>query len=208
MTLHVIGAGFGRTGTYSLKLALDRLGVGPTHHMEEVIHNPPHHVPMWQDAIDGQPDWSRLYAGYGSAVDWPTASFWEPLARLYPDARVVLTVRSAASWADSFGATIDRLLQSAGSAPPHMAPLMRMVTGVVGLAGVRPGMSQEEMIATYEAHIERLRSALPAGRLLVYDVRQGWEPLCNFLGLPVPGEPFPVSNNREDFWARVGKAPQ
>src|SRR2546421_9198083 len=91
MALRVIGAGVGRTGTYSLKLALDRLGLGPTHHMEEVIHDPPRQVPLWTAAARGNPDWRSLYQGYNSAVDWPTASFWKELSELYPKAKVVLT---------------------------------------------------------------------------------------------------------------------
>ena len=118
MTLQVIGAGVGRTGTHALKLALEQLGVGPTHHMEEVLKDPPRHIPMWIAAAEGKPDWEAAYSGYASAVDWPTASFWQELAEVYPQAKVILTVRSPESWAESFSETINKLMAGADQAPP------------------------------------------------------------------------------------------
>jgi len=110
MTLNVIGAGVGRTGTYSLKLAINQLGFGPCHHMEEVIFNMPVQVPLWAAAVDGRPDWQKIYSGYNSAVDWPTARFFGELHKAYPSAKFVLTHRSPESWADSFGETIFKLM--------------------------------------------------------------------------------------------------
>src|SRR5690348_10695490 len=120
MTMHVIGAGVGRTGTYSLKLALDKLGFGPTHHMEEVLHNMPAQVPGWQKALDGSPDWAAIYRGYKSAVDWPTAGFVRELYEAFPSAKFVLTVRSPETWAESFSETIYKALGGRANAPEAM----------------------------------------------------------------------------------------
>jgi len=98
MTLSVFSAGFGRTGTMSLKLALEELGLGPCHHMDEVLHNGETQIPLWNDACAGRPDFEAIYRGYQSAVDWPTAAYWRELADAYPAAKVILSTRSAESW--------------------------------------------------------------------------------------------------------------
>lgn len=202
MSIQVIGAGVGRTGTYSLKLALERLGLGPAHHMEEVIKDAPQQVPGWHRAALGEADWDALYAGFNAAVDWPTASFWRELAERYPTAKVILTSRSAESWYDSFSETIHRLMQNAAQAPPHMQPFMEMAAAVIGKAGFMAA-TREELIAAYGAHADAVKRDVPADRLLVFDVREGWEPLCGFLRTAVPDEPFPRTNSREDFWERL-----
>ena len=203
MTLHVIGAGVGRTGTHALKLALEQLGFGPTHHMEEVLKDPPRHIPMWIAAADGKPDWEAAYGGYGSAVDWPTASFWQELSEVYPQAKIVLTVRSPESWAESFSETINKLMAGSAQAPPHMQPFMHMANGVLGKAGFIGRNSREEMIDAFNTHIARVKQGVDPERLLVFEVKDGWNPLCSFLGKPVPTEAFPRTNSREDFWTRL-----
>lgn len=207
MSIKVIGAGVGRTGTYSLKLALERLGLGPTHHMEEVIKDVPRNAPKWERAAKGEADWEDLYDGYQSAVDWPTASFWRELAEAYPDAKVVISNRSAESWYESFSETIFKLMEGADHAPPPMQPFMSMAKAVLGKAGFYGVSSREDLIAAYNRHFAAVTSTLPASRLLVLDYRDGWAPLCKFLGCAVPDEPFPRSNNREDFWARIQNGP-
>ena len=202
MSLQVIGAGVGRTGTYSLKLALERLGFGPTHHMEEVIKDMDRHVPGWHRAAEGEADWEALYEGYNSAVDWPTASFWRELSEAYPDAKFVISNRSAESWYESFSETIHKLLQGADQAPPPTQPLLAMGKAVIGKAGFYGPTTREELIAAYNTHVAAVRAEIGEDRLLVFDYRDGWEPLCGFLGREVPDEPFPRSNNREDFWER------
>jgi len=206
MPLQVIGAGVGRTGTYSLKLALERLGFGPTHHMEEVIKDVPRHAPAWQRAAEGEADWDALYDGYNSAVDWPTASFWRELAEEYPEAKFVISGRSAESWYDSFSETIHQLMLGADSAPPPMQPFMSMGKAVLGKAGFYGPTGRDALIAAYNAHADAVKAEL-GDRLLVLDYRDGWEPLCRFLSVDVPDEPFPRSNNREDFWDRIKKGP-
>jgi len=201
--MNVIGTGVGRTGTYSLKLALNQLGLGPCHHMEEVLHNMPVQVPLWAAVLDGSPDWQEIYGGYESTVDWPTACFFRELLEAYPDARFVLTHRSPESWADSFGSTIYRLIAGRDEAPPEMKAWLDMASAVIARTGFPDGLSREGLMQAFTAHNERVKRAIPADRLLVYQVKEGWEPLCAFLGVPVPDTPFPRSNDRAEFWDRV-----
>jgi hypothetical protein len=200
MTIEVIGAGVGRTGTYSLKLALEQLGFGPCYHMEEVLKDPARMIPLWNAALAGEPDWQTLFAGYGAAVDWPTAAFWRELAAAYPAAKVVLTARAAESWYQSYSQTIAKFMASANQAPPEVRPWFEMAFGVVRKSGFDDNASKDAVIATYDANLAALRSSLPPERLLVFDVKDGWPPLCTFLAQAVPATPFPRSNNREEFW--------
>ncbi|NCF30043.1 MAG: hypothetical protein GWP69_21920 [Gammaproteobacteria bacterium] len=203
MALKVIGAGVGRTGTYSLKLAINQLELGPCHHMEEVLHNMPVHVPLWSAAAAGEPDWSRIYEGYESAVDWPTACFFRELVREYPSAKFVLTHRDPERWADSFGATIYKLLAGRDQAPPEMRAWLDMANAVIAKTGFPPNLDRDGLIEAFIAHNEAVKKAVPASQLLVFEVKQGWEPLCTFLDAPVPSEEFPRTNDRGEFWDRV-----
>jgi hypothetical protein len=203
MTLQVIGAGVGRTGTYSLKLAINQLGLGLCHHMEEVLHNMPTQVPLWSAAVEAQADWSRIYRGYRSAVDWPTAGFFRELSMAFPQARFVLTRRDPERWADSFGATIYTLLRGSDQAPEEMREWLDMAARVIAKTGFPPGLQRRELVAAFNAHNEAVMRAIPKDRLLVFDVREGWEPLCSFLDVPVPEGDFPRTNHREEFWDRV-----
>ncbi|WP_298071051.1 sulfotransferase family protein [Oleiagrimonas sp.] len=203
MALTVIGAGIGRTGTYSLKLAIHQLWLGPCHHMEEVLKNMPTQVPLWSAAVAGHPDWERLYDGYVSAVDWPTACFFRELHTAYPDAKFILTQRSPESWADSFSSTIYKLLGERAEGPPEMKEWLEMSSGVIARTGFPEGLDRDGLIQSFEAHLEAVKQTIPAQQLLVYEVKQGWGPLCAFLDKPVPSEPFPRTNDREEFWDRV-----
>jgi len=203
MTLKIIGAGVGRTGTYSLKSAITRLDLGPCHHMEEVLHHMPVQLPLWQTAVKGSPDWAAIFDGYQSAVDWPTAGFFGELSKAYPDAKFILTVRSPESWAASFSETIYALLAGKDQAPPHMQPWLAMASAVIDKTGFPAGMSPAALATAFTAHNEAVKAAIPGDNLLVYEVKQGWEPLCAFLGKPVPSEVFPKTNNRVEFWELV-----
>lgn len=200
MSLKVIGAGLGRTGTYSLKLALNALGFGPCHHMEEVATRLPEQLPLWQAALRGQADWPRIYDGYGSAVDWPTARFFRELHAAYPDARFVLGHRDPRSWAESFGGTIYKLISEADQAPDHLQEWLVMASEVIRQTGVPEGADIDGLAAAFSAHVDAVKAAIPADQLLVHDVKQGWAPLCAFLDVPVPDEPFPRTNDRSEFW--------
>ncbi len=203
MTLQVIGAGVGRTGTYSLKLALNRIGQGPCHHMEEVLRNMPEQVPLWAAAVAGEPKWQQVYAGYASAVDWPTACFYKELLQEYPQARFILTQRDPERWADSFSETIYKLLAAKDGAPEEMRDWLAMASDVIAKNGFPPGLARDELREAFIAHNDAVKATIPAGQLLVFEVKQGWEPLCDFLGVAVPDEEFPRSNHREEFWDRV-----
>lgn len=203
MSLKVIGAGVGRTGTYSLKLAINQIGLGPCHHMEEVLHNMPVHVPLWSAAVAGNPDWSRVYDGYESAVDWPTACFFRELAKQYPDAKFVLTQRDPERWADSFGATIYKLLAGRQQAPEEMRAWLEMANDVIAKSGFPQGLDRDALVQGFIEHNNAVREVVPESRLLVFEVKQGWQPLCEFLDVPVPEADFPRTNHREEFWDRV-----
>ena len=203
MPLNIIGAGVGRTGTYSLKLAINQIGLGPCHHMEEVLHNMPAQVPLWSAASSGQADWLRIYSGYKSAVDWPTACFFRELAREFPEAKFVLTLRDPERWADSFGATIYKLLAGKSEAPEEMQAWLEMASEVIAKTGFPLGLNRDELVNAFKSHNEAVKDVIPADRLLVFEVKQGWSPLCNFLDVPVPDTEFPRTNHREEFWDRV-----
>jgi hypothetical protein len=200
MTLKVIGAGYGRTGTMSLKLALEQLGFGPCHHMVEVFAHP-ESIPLWSDAADGKADWDAIFQGYVSAVDWPTATFYKELADKYPDAKVILTERDPESWFKSTQATI-----FARDIPPDTQdPWARMVSKVIAQLFDHRMHDKEKVISVFKAHNARVREVIPADRLLVYEVAQGWAPLCDFLGVPVPDGPMPKVNSTEEFQGRLAQ---
>lgn len=201
--MNVIGTGVGRTGTYSLRIALNQLGFGPCYHMEEVLKNASAQVPLWAEAVDGNQDWTAIYSGYESAVDWPTAGFFRELFKEYPRARFVLTQRDPENWADSFGATIYKLLSGRDQAPPTMHAWLDMSKGVISRTGFPPGLDRDGLVEAFKAHNEAVKDTIPASQLLVYAIKDGWEPLCTFLDVPVPDEPFPRTNDRSEFWDLV-----
>lgn len=201
--MHVIGVGVGRTGTYSLRLAIERVGLGPCHHMERVLDNMPAQVPLWSAALTGRADWEAIYAGYNSAVDWPTAGFFRELKEAYPSAKFVLTHRTAESWAASFSSTIQKLLADTDQAPPEMREWLKMAVDVVVKTGFSADMDIDGLKKAFLAHNEAVKQTIPAQQLLVYEVKEGWEPLCEILQVPVPDEPFPRTNSREEFWDLV-----
>lgn len=203
MAMHVIGAGVGRTGTYSLKLAINQLGLGPCHHMEAVLLDMPAQVPLWSDAVDDRPDWETIYRGFDSAVDWPTACFFRELAKAYPAAKFILTLRDPGKWADSFAATIYKLLAERDQGPPDKKAWLDMAARIIERTGFPPGLGLDELQAAFTAHNDAVRATLPADRLLVYEVKDGWGPLCEFLNVRAPDEPFPKTNHRAEFWDRV-----
>ncbi|MGH8206523.1 MAG: sulfotransferase family protein [Steroidobacteraceae bacterium] len=195
MALKVIGAGLGRTGTVSLKLALEKLGVGRCYHMIEVFAHP-EHVPLWVRAVQGEPDWDTLLAGYGATADYPACLFWRQLADRYPEAKVILTVRDPNEWFESTQATI---FSPQNPEPPSDSPTAAMVSMLHG--EYEDLHDRTSMIAAFERHNQAVIDGLPRDRVLIYQAEQGWDSLCRFLGIPVPEEPFPRANTRADFQA-------
>ena len=154
MGLSVIGAGLWRTGTMSLKVGLEQLGFGPCHHMEELFADPIQ-VPPWQGAVAGEPtNWDAVFAGYNSTTDYPGAFFWRELAEFYPDAKVVLTVRTAESWWGSYSSTIMKFLQNVpDDVLPHIGEICEMSKVLMISsdchAGALPAMYEEYMPKQY-----------------------------------------------------------
>jgi len=196
MTLKVIGAGFGRTGTMTLKVALEQIGFGPCYHMVEVFKNGAYQD--WIDAADGKPDWPKIFEGYNATVDWPNATFYAELADFYPDAKVILTERDPEAWFKSTQATIFKGMNSRDT----QVPFELMAQKVVGRLFDQRLHDHDHVIEVFKRHNAEVRKRIPANRLLVYEVAQGWEPLCKFLGVPVPSTPMPKTNTTEEFVAR------
>jgi hypothetical protein len=196
MTLRVVGAGHGRTGTYSLKLALERLLDGRCHHMAEILADPEHHLALWAPVLRGEEvDWEEVFAGYVAQVDFPGAAFWRELCAVFPDALVVLSTRPAQDWYRSAASTIFQL-------DSESSPFSDVWRERFGFGG--PFDDSEAMIAAYERHNASVRSSVPPNRLLEWTVADGWVPLCNRLGTPVPDEPFPWTNTTAEFRADNG----
>jgi Sulfotransferase domain len=211
MSLAVIGSGFGRTGTASLKRALEMLGFGPCHHMEEVLSHP-EQVAYWQAVVAGKPVvWDDVFKGYRSQVDWPGAHVWRELAEAYPEAKVIHSVRPEDAWWTSFSATIGKVftIYEHLPAPSHVAAMLHvMQIAVVQQTLGCPPTDREGVLAAYRRRTEQVRAVLVPERLLVFDVTEGWEPLCAFLGAPVPDGAFPRTNSTEEFWQQVQGKPQ
>jgi hypothetical protein len=204
MPLIVIGAGFGRTGTLSLKAALEQLGIGPCHHMIELFQHP-EQIPVWQEATDGASvDWERLLAEYRSIVDWPGCHFWRELSQCYPAAKVILTVRDPKSWYCSASQTIFRVMADKPKDEPVAQVQWRLIRKMILQQTFGGSTADEDLaIGVLEMHNEEVKRTIPAERLLVYQVKQGWEPLCGFLGVAVPDVPFPKANSTQEFLARL-----
>lgn len=201
MPLDIIGPGFGRTGTSSLKVALEHLGFGPTHHMFEVRDNPAQ-VAKWQAVARGeQPGWDSVFAGYRSQMDWPGARYWRELAANYPDARIVLTVRDAAEWYDSVAATILKLMAARGHIDDaHLAAVVEIANDIVVVGEFDGRLTDRDYaIARFNAHNAEVQAAFGPERLLTFNVSEGWQPLCQFLGCEVPAISFPRLNSSRQF---------
>ncbi len=193
MTLSVIGAGFGRTGTESMKLALEQLGLGRCHHMREVIADDDL-LNRWRKIVDGEPaDWDALFGDFGCTVDWPSAYYWRELAAHFPDAKILLTVRSSDSWYNSFSNTILKVIES-GDSLTGMGPKLVGKKVFDGRASDR-----DYAISVYEQNTADVIAAFPPDRVLTYHIGDGWETLCSFLDKPVPETPFPRTNSTEEF---------
>lgn len=206
MALGVIGAGFGRTGTMSLKMALEQLGFGPCHHMEEVFQNSGQ-LPHWQAAAaGGGVDWDEVFDGYLSAVDWPSAHYWRQLAGHFPAAKVVLSLRPAEKWWNSYSRTIRKILADrAAIEDPYVRDIAEMGNTIITeqTFGGAPA-EKDACLAAYRRRRDDVVSAIPADRLLEFDVAEGWAPLCAFLDCPLPAGAFPRSNSVEEFWQVFG----
>ena len=205
MGLNIIGAGFGRTGTQSLKQAIEILGFGPCHHMYEV-RNSPRQIKMWQAiAAGGAADWDAVFDGFSAQVDWPAAAYWRELAAHFPQAKVILSVRDPVAWHESMLQTIvPSSTIGAEQDPDANGRAGSEIIRKVALEGIFGGRITDRAFALerFARHRQDVVETIPSDRLLVFDVREGWGPLCHFLNRPVPEMPFPSSNSVSEFRAR------
>ena len=215
--MKIIGAGFGRTGTSSLKVALEELGFGPCYHMTEVFAHP-EHAESWDAARRGEKvDWDGFLDGYGAAVDWPACTFYEELMARYPDAKVLLSVRDPERWYQSTRNTVYELSRISVISPisratfrlvglfvPAIGAVARMNTKLIW-EDTFDGRFEDRDYAksVFERHNAEVRRRVPPEKLLVYEVKDGWEPLCDFLGVGVPEGPFPRLNDTASMRRRV-----
>jgi hypothetical protein len=198
--LKVVGSGLGRTGTKSLQSALNVLGFGPCHHMVEVFAHP-ESMGLWIEAAAGRPDWDAIFNGYGSMVDYPGAHYWREIAAYYPDAKVLHSVRDPDRWFESTQATIF----APGGLTSRPGPVVEFFASFTG--EFREHMHDRAFMTDYfRRHTEDVVRTIAPERLLIYEVGQGWAPLCAFLGVPVLDEAFPSENSRAEFIARVSAA--
>lgn len=198
MALKVIGAGLGRTGTFSLKLALEKLLGEPCYHMAEVFEHMDH-CPVWAAAARGQaPVWNEFLTGYAAAVDWPAAAFWKELSEAFPEAIVILSIRDPREWWESAHATI---FPAIGHMPN---PEWRdMIDAIFAKRTHIDPADADECIEEFERHNSEVIRTVPSERLVVWNAKEGWVPLCAALGVPVPDEPFPKANTRQEFLQRM-----
>lgn len=212
MTLDIIGAGFGRTGTLSISVALGKLGF-PTYHMTDILFHPVHRQGMefWGEVANAAPgsqhDWSRVFADFRATVDFPGAVVWRELMVAYPKAKVLLTLhpKGPGAWYDS---TVETIYGGTGleSSSDMGATFNRMMDELVWHRMLQDTMdSREAAIARYNAHIAEVQAEVPPDRLLTFSADQGWEPLCAFLDVPVPDEPFPRANDRDVIKQRLDR---
>ena len=203
MSVEVIGAGFGRTGTLSLKSALEQLGFGPCYHMTEVIDRPEHGAAWYRTSRGGPIEWD-VFDDYRSVLDWPAAAYWRQLAEHYPDAKVILSLRDPESWYRSVSDTIYmRLMEPLPADAPEERRRHRAMAMKIVLEDTFGGRftDRRHAIDVFERHNESVRATIDPSRLLVFNVKEGWEPLCRFLGVDAPADAFPRLNDTASFQA-------
>lgn len=213
MIIKVIGAGFGRTGTGSLRFALEKLGFDKCYHMSEIM-NDPEKARDWLNArLRKQVNWDDVFDGYQATVDWPSCSFYKELHEHYPEAKVILTVRDPDEWYRSAYKTIYAMSKARNKIIDWLFPAsrnMKRMFFVIIWDGTFYGKFEDEVYAKtiFKNHIEEVKRAVPKEQLLIYEITQGWEPLCKFLAVPVPQEePFPIVNDSKSMkillWKRI-----
>jgi Sulfotransferase domain len=208
--MRLIGAGLPRTATLTQKVALERLGVGPTYHMVDVLRDLPRRLPQWQAALDGDADWDAIFDGFNSTVDWPGSYHYRALKEHYPDAKILLSVRSGESWAKSMIATIssflygDSLMHHLSMARGTLDPVWRSYPLTMQRMWRESGLIPDG--CAFDADVlarqmERYNAQVQDDfdDVLVWSPADGWEPICELLELPVPDEPFPHVNDSASF---------
>ncbi len=206
MALKIVGAGFGRTGTLSLKSALEKIGFAPCYHMMEVFPRPDH-VAMWHRlAFGNSMDWDLIFRDFSATVDWPAARWWREIAAHFPDARVLLSVRDPEAWYKSMSDTLYPAMKSPVSERvPELVRLQNEMARKAILAETFDNRFEDKpyTIEVFKRHNQEVRDTIDPARLLMFDVREGWAPLCRFLEVPIPDEPFPRLNDTASTQAMI-----
>jgi hypothetical protein len=213
--MKLIGAGMPRTGTLTQKVALEMVGLGPCYHMVDVLADLDQ-AKLWQRALDGEAPWGQIFDGFNSTVDWPGGYFYRELIDVYPEAKVLLSVREPQAWERSMRDTVwavrhgESLVRLLSSAQAHVNPQWRgfleMIDRLVweGEGTFASGHAEpQQLIDTMIRHNQEVEGNVPSERLLVWSVEEGWQRLCEFLEVPVPEQPFPHVNDRTEFLNRV-----
>ena len=208
--MKIIGSGFGRTGTLSMKQALEELGFGPCYHMEEVIKHP-RHIKYWDDVSNGKSkDWDKIFEGYQATVDFPASIFYKDLMEHYPDAKIIHTIRDPERW---YKSTYETIYQMNYAFPRWVTIIVRPLGQFLDMTQViwstlfedRFG-DRDYAIRIFQEFTKEVEQTVPSERLLIFEVKQGWQPLCDFLGVPVPDTPFPHVNDRDSMLRRIKTA--
>lgn len=200
--LKVLGVGLGRTGTRSTRQALEHLGLGQCHHMSALIGNQKL-AQKWYDAVfHNKTNWDYIFDGYQASVDWPAVSYWRELADHYPNAKVLLNTRDSESWYASMSKTVFKQLETPLGEEGSDLWLRRTITNKLireDLFSGRGASDKAHAISVFEKHNAEIQASFDSDRLLVWEVSEGWEPLCEFLDLPVPNKSFPHLNSTANF---------
>ncbi|MCK5748153.1 MAG: sulfotransferase family protein [Oricola sp.] len=199
MGLKVIGAGFGRTGTASLKLALEQLGFGPCYHMSEVLANAGH-MDLWNAAAAGEPDWDAIFKDYASTTDFPASIYWRELANYYPDAKIILSLRDAERWWES---TQETILSREMMRRLEGTPWRVMLENTIDALFDGNIHDHDTLIRVFNEHTQKVKAAFGPDRLLVFEAKDGWAPLCAFLGVAVPEGDYPRVNSKEELQGMI-----
>jgi hypothetical protein len=211
--LKLIGAGLPRTATTTQMFALEQLGLGPCYHMRDLLADLEGGLPLWEAAAAGEPQWEQIFGNARSTVDWPSARYYRDLIEYYPDAKVLLSVREPEEWVNSMRETVwgifhpGRVIHHVSEARARIDPLWgRFIDLMNGMnwderTGVLAGETHtdEGLAAVMERWNDEVKATVPEERLLVWHPREGWEPLCEFVGAEVPGEPLPRLNDTAAF---------
>ena len=209
MSLQIIGSGFGRTGTMTMKDALGTLGFGPTHHMTEIMGNPDQ-LRHWKAIFANEDvDWAEVFEDYASQVDWPGAWCWEKSLIAFPEAKVIHTERPEEDWWQSFNGTIGKFFAVSDrlELPPEFREIFATMKNGLIADTFTDFTDRTSAIAAYRANNRKVREVVPPNRLLVFNVADGWAPLCRFLGVPQPDTAFPHHHLRQEFWQHFGGEP-
>ncbi|KAI8377843.1 uncharacterized protein BYT42DRAFT_571906 [Radiomyces spectabilis] len=207
MPLKIIGAGYGRTATCSLRTALEKLGYR-THHGRYLVLGPTEHIDIWTRAYQDpnhEDEWEEIYKDWDAAIDWPSMTFYKELIQKYPDAKVILTVRSAESWYNSMCKTIfkDIFHVKKDEVPHHIwrvSELCRMIMFDGDEADLEnPERTKAKFMKIFDDHVAEVKRIVPPERLLIMQLGEGWEKLCPFLRVDIPNEPYPNSNSAKEF---------